>query len=239
MANKNPSLATLASTIKSGIRGATKDLHTSMPGIVESFDPITQLASIQPAIRRIFVMRDGDKEILTPTDLPLLINVPIIFPRGGGFSLTFPVAKGDECLLNFCERSIDNWHETGTVKIPGAKRFHSLSDAVAFVGLSSVPNKIENYSATDVQLKQDNGDAVITIKADGDIDLKAKTKLTLTCPDVETSANLKVLGNFEVTGTTTLGSTVTSGGKDISDSHTHVGSPTAPVGPISPTGVPA
>lgn len=225
MANKNPSLATLASTIKKGIMEATKGLHTSMPGIVESFDPVTQLASVQPAIRRIFVARDGDTEILTPTDLPLLINVPVIFPRGGGFSLTFRVVKGDECLLNFCERSIDNWHETGAVKIPGAKRFHSLSDAVAMVGLSSVPRKITTYSTTDVQLRKDDETADITIKANGDIELNPTTKVL-------------VNGDFEVTGAATLGDTVTSNGKDISDTHTHDGSATAPVGPISPTGVP-
>jgi hypothetical protein len=49
--------------------------------------------------------------------LPILINVPVQFPRGGCFLLTFPVTKGDECLIMFAERD--------------AKRFHSLSDATA------------------------------------------------------------------------------------------------------------
>lgn len=165
----NDEIATLASTIKHGIDNRLKDLHTSMPGIIESFDPVTQLASIQPAIKRIFKTNDGDVEFLTPVDLPILINVPIIFPRGGGFSLTFPVKKGNECLINFCERSIDNWHLTGKSKIPLAKRFHSLSDAVAIVGLSSLPNKIVDYNNTDVELKKDDGSAIFTIKDDGAI----------------------------------------------------------------------
>ena len=41
----------LASNIKEGIANRLKDLHTSMPGIIENFDPVTQTASIQPAIR--------------------------------------------------------------------------------------------------------------------------------------------------------------------------------------------
>tara|TARA_R110000822_G_scaffold84867_3_gene199024 strand:- start:7371 stop:8087 length:717 start_codon:yes stop_codon:yes gene_type:complete len=234
----NSSVSTLSSVIKLGIESALKELHTSMPGIVESFDPVTQLASIQPAIKRIFKTQDEDVEILTPTSLPILINVPVIFPRGGGFSLTFPVAKGDECLLNFCERSIDNWHQTGEVKVPGANRLHSLSDAVAFVGISSVINKVPNYDNTNVQLKKDDDSASITLLTNGTIKLKADTKVIADAPDVETTGNLKVLGNLEVVGSSTLSDTVTSDGVDISGLHTHVGSPTAPLGVISPTGTP-
>lgn len=229
-------VATLASCIQFGIENILKELHTSMPGIIETFDPVKQTASIQPAIKRIFKTDDGDKEILTATALPILINVPIQFPRGGGFSLTFPVKEGDECLLVFCERSFDNWHTFGGVKRPGAKRFHSLSDATAFVGLSSLTNSVPNYDDTNVQLKKDDGTVEFTLFDDGNARLKADTKITLESPDVECTSNLKVSGNLEVTGDSTLSDTVTSNGKDISDTHNHIGSPTAPTGAISDTG---
>lgn len=234
----NPSLSTLASNIKQGVDARLKELHTSIPGIIESFDAEKQLASIQPAIKRIFITREGNEEILTPSDLPILINVPVIFPRGGGFSLTFPVKKGDECLLTFCERSIDNWHATGKIQIPGARRFHSLSDATAFVGLSSLTNKIPNYDDTSTQLKSDDGKVEITLLTDGTISTKAETKVTVDAPDAEFTGNVKILGNLEVIGSSTLSSTVTSNGKDISDTHLHDGPATAPTGPISPTGAP-
>lgn len=223
MSDKTPGLSTLASNIKQGIDARIKDLHTSMPGIIESFDAGTQLASVQPAIRRIFVSRDGDKETLVPSDLPILINVPVIFPRGGGFSLTFPVVKGDECLLTFCERSIDNWHETGEVKKPGARRFHSLSDATAFVGLSSLPNKVPNYDPTNVELKKDDGTVSIKLKGNSDLDIVAEgsMKATITkdvnisckditvnatstaivnCPNSTFNGNVTVNGNITFTG---------------------------------------
>lgn len=277
MADKNPALATLASNIKQGIESRLKELHTSMPGIVESFDAENQLATIQPAIRRIFVTRDGDKEILVPSDLPILINVPVIFPRGGGFSLTFPVSKGDECLLVFCERSIDNWHETGKVKSPGAKRFHSLSDATAFVGISSIPNKVPNYDDTNVQLKKDDGTVYITVKEDSSLDIHAdsninvstdadiiatcenanitaNTKIDLTAPTINLNGNTTIDGTLDVTGATNIDNTLTTtgtttaptvaanssltvAGKEMSN-HKHAGSPTAPDGPVSDTGVP-
>lgn len=219
--DKSSNLATLASVIKKAIAERLKEIHTTMPGIVETFDPVAQTASVQPAIKRIFKTNDGEKEILTPAALPILINVPVIFPRGGGFSLTFPVAKGDECRLDFCERSIDNWHQFGGIKNPGAKRFHSLSDATATVGLSSLPNKIPNYDDANVQLKKDDGTVEFTLFADGNARLKADVKVTLESPDVECTSNLKVLGNLEVIGDSTLSATVTSNGKDISDTHAH------------------
>lgn len=59
--------------------------------------------------------------------------------------------------------------------------------------------------------------------------------------DGAANANLKVGdftidGNLIVTGSTTLSATVTSDGKDISDTHKHGGSATAPTGPITDTG---
>ena len=44
--SNNENLATEASVIKTAISSALKDLHTSMPGIVDSFDPETQTASV-------------------------------------------------------------------------------------------------------------------------------------------------------------------------------------------------
>lgn len=238
MGSKNSSLSTLASNIKQGVESRLKELHTSLPGIVETFDPETQLASIQPAIKRVFTSREGDIELLTPSDLPILINVPIVFPRGGGFSLTFPVKKGDECLLVFCERSIDNWHKEGGVQLPSARRFHSFSDATAFVGLSSLVNKIPDYDDTNTQFKSDDGKVEITLLTNGTISIKAETKVTVDAPDAEFTGNVKILGNLEVIGDSTLSSTVTSNGKDISDTHLHDGPATAPTGPIAPTGAP-
>lgn len=240
MGSKNESLATLAANIKQGIDSRLKDLHTSMPAIIESFDAATQIATVQPAIKRIFKTNEGDTELLTPSELPILINVPVQFPRGGGFSLTFPVAKGDECLLVFAERSIDNWHKNGGVQNPGAKRFHSLSDATAFVGISSLVNKVPNYDPTNVQLKKDDHSVFITMKAnadldthtdgntnidadvdvnitaDGDVNVTAIGDINGTCVNANITASTKATvtaPETEITGNVTIGGDLSVGGK--------------------------
>lgn len=201
-------IATLASIIRQGANAILKDVHTALPGIVVSFDPETQLAEVQPAIKRVFREETEDGEILTDVALPVLINVPVVFPRGGGYSLTFPVAAGDECLLVFSERSIDNWHEFGGVRKPTAKRFHDLSDALAVVGLSSKGNKIPSYDANNLQLKKDDGSASVTLKAN-EADVEAATVIEIKAPLI------KLTGNVQITGT------VTNAGVDISKTHTH------------------
>lgn len=216
----NSNLATLSSVIELTVENMLKDLHTSMPGIIETFDPSSQTATVQPAIKRVFITTDGTGiDILTPSNLPVLINVPVSFPRGGGYSLTFPVAKGDECLLHFCERTIDNWHEFGGIKTPNSKRMHSLSDAVAYVGVSSKVNKISDYSSNSVVLRSDDNDDSISIGAGGitikttgtfevdatQINLKsgvgtvAVTGAKLTSPNIEAATSLKASGK-EIVG---------------------------------------
>lgn len=68
-------------------------LRVSMPGIVQSFDPDTVTAVVQPAIKGYEPDSNG---VSQSTTLPLLVDVPVVFPRGGGCTLTFPVKAGDE-----------------------------------------------------------------------------------------------------------------------------------------------
>ncbi len=128
-----------------------RDLHTSMPGIIKSFDPAKQTATVQPAIKRIFAGQDA-------VDLPLCVDVPVIFPAGGAVVLTFPVAAGDECLLFFAERSIDNWWDRGGTQLPSEYRIHDLSDGFALVGVASKPRFLSpGVGATGAELRTRDG----------------------------------------------------------------------------------
>ena len=79
---------------------------------------------------------------------------------------------------------------------------------------------------------------IIHFLEDGDLNVKSAVKVTVDAPEAVFTGNVQIDGNLTVTGDTTLSDTVTSNGKDISDTHSHAGSPTAPTGGISNTGVP-
>lgn len=113
------------------------DVHTALPAIIISFDPEKRTVSAQPTIQRVFSEGEGKAGA---DNLPPCVDVPVVFPMGGGYELTFPINKGDECLLIFAERCIDSWFETGRPSEPADFRQHDLSDAFAIVGVRSLAN---------------------------------------------------------------------------------------------------
>lgn len=183
------------------IDGRLKDLHTCLPGIIASFDPGAQTASVQPAIKRIFTERGA-------VNLPLCVDVPVAFPGGGDFFLTFPVKPGDECILLFSERAIDNWHASGGTQLPAEYRLHDLSDGLAIVGLNSQPRKIPSFNAADTELRSRDGQTHITMKPDGtitNVNAAGSTELTPGGQFI-----IKAPGGIVLDGNTTLKGNMTS-----------------------------
>jgi len=101
------------------------DLHTSIPGIVQDYDPIKKTAKVRPALKRRFKDSREDQE------LNVLIDVPIGFYQTNSCIFSIPIQKGDEVLLIFSERSMDNWLKSGGIVTPNESRKFDLSDAVA------------------------------------------------------------------------------------------------------------
>ncbi len=144
----------LDETFESERKVLKEQIRVALPGIIQSFDPELVTAVVQPAIR--YVERDSDGNKSTK-DYPLLVDVPVVFPRGGGCTLTFPVKEGDECLVIFADRCIDFWWQSGGVQEPVDGRMHDLSDAFAIVGPRSQAKKISGISTSAVELRSDDG----------------------------------------------------------------------------------
>lgn len=132
--------------IRAAVQAALMQVHTAMPGIVKSFDPASQTATVQPALQREYVD-------LGAMALPPVPKVPVLFLGGGGNALTFPVAPGDECLLVFSERAIDNWFQAGGVRDVSDHRFHDLTDGFAIVGFRSLPHKLSDFVTDGFELR--------------------------------------------------------------------------------------
>jgi len=211
-------LPTLEALVQQGVRNALKDLHTSMPGIIDTFDPATQTCTVQPAIKRIFV---GGEAVA----LPILINVPVSFPSAGGFNITLPVKQGDECLIIFSERSIDNWLQFGDIKIPNDRRFHDLSDGVVIMGLKSNPNVVTDYDPDNLVIRNTANDVKVTIGADNNIAIDTPGDINMAAANVNVTGNLTVSEDVtiagDVTADTVEGSSEVTGGGVALSSHTH------------------
>jgi len=116
---------------------------------------------------------------------------------------------------------------------------HVNGNAEDKAGIPFNPFTRPDLKEGEVAVYQPGSNTLIKFLADGaGIEITNDTKVTITSPEVEMSGNLTVIGNIDVAGDTTLSAIVTSNGKDISDTHTHSGSATAPTGAVSPTGTP-
>lgn len=83
---------------------------TALPGIIQKFDAGALTCEVQPAIKGRITQEDGSIQLV---NMPLLLDCPVVFPHGGGCSLTFPIKAGDECLVVFASRGIDYWWQLG------------------------------------------------------------------------------------------------------------------------------
>lgn len=175
--------------------GRLSSLWTNFPGIITAVDLVKMTCSVQPAIQGVIEDENGTKKYVP---LPLLVDVPICFPKAGGFVFTLPLAVDDEVLVIVAARCIDAWWQSGGVQKPMEARMHDLSDGFAIPGPCSQPNVIPNISATGAQLRNEAGSTYIELAADGKIKMVAPTEIDLTAPTVKVTGNLVATG--EVTG---------------------------------------
>ena len=201
-----------------------------MPGIIQSFSASSVTATVQMAIKGIVQDQTGKSQFV---NLPLLVDVPVFFPRGGNCTLTFPVAKNDECLVVFASRCVDGWFQSGGVQAPVQPRMHSMSDGFALVGFFIQATKISGISTTTAQLRSNDGSTYVEIDPTGKIvNVVAPGGMTLTTPTVTITGVINVQnlqgatnastmsGNMTTTGTITGQTDVVGGGKSLKN-HTH------------------
>ncbi len=195
---------------------------------------------MQPTVQGRFLNQDGETWG-SWQNLPVCQDCPIVFPGGGGAHLTFPLAAGNEGLIVFASRCIDNWWLQGGPQPPAMIRFHDLSDGFFIPGCFSQPNAPSApISTSKVRLTSDDGITVIemdttgqavTITAPGGINLVGPISLNGVATSVPSAGVLAIAGALTATGNVTAG----QGGADQVGLQTHK-HPTAATGaPSSPT----
>ncbi len=158
----------LPAVIRAALDARMMDVHTGIPGRIETYDASKLQASVQIEVRQARYDENGDR---VPDRLPVVCNVPVIFSGGGGSRLTFPVKRGDQCWLMFSEASLDRWGERGGDVDPVYDRRHHIASAVCLVGLSDFGHaRAAHATATvlegdDVRIGDANA-ALLALKSD-------------------------------------------------------------------------
>lgn len=212
-------------------KGKQAKIWTALPGVILSYNNIQQTCVVQPAIQGILF---DDNMGYQNKNLPPLLDVPVCFPSGGGCTLSFPIVMGDECLVVFSSRCIDGWwiqgvYNSQTQQVNPAPqmdwRQHDLSDAIAYVGIKSVPNVPINLSTTTTQLRTIDGTTFIELNpTNHTLNLvTANTgSVNITTPTTTLNCNVIINGNLQVNGTITASGDIVGNGISL-DNHVHSG----------------
>jgi len=198
-----------------------KRLFVAAPGIITQWDSVKQLASIQIAVTQQFrignlVQTTNGGQYLTTQiktiPVSVLNLVPICPMRGGGFSVTLPIAVGDEVLVVFANNCIDQWKASGCAQNELGngyvavneieQRRHDPTDAFFIPGPWNQTRTLSAYSATNLEIRSDTGTVKISLSPSGN--------LTITGANVAVNAS----GNLAMTADGTI-SLMSSGALNI------------------------
>lgn len=160
--NRIPNEPTLKDLMDLSKKDVLLNLSCHHVGTVQSFDASRQVATATINYKKTFYEQDQDgtyHPVLV--DYPILIDCPVIVLGGAGGALTFPIAKGDECLVLFNDRDIDTWFQGASGRGVATSRLHSFSDGLILVGVRSLANVLEDYDSARAVLR--NGDALVGV----------------------------------------------------------------------------
>lgn len=176
---------------------------------------------VDPQIQ--MVVRDPKTGVETPRSISPLARVPVGFFKAGGFLMTLPMASGDEGIVLFSDRSLDQWKTTGKKGPPREARFHDLSDGVFIPFPTSKPGAIQGYNTTDAYFGREDGSSFVKVGGDGVVTVKAATKVVVDTPLTEFT------GDVQGAGKATFADIVTAlnfiAGTYNARQHTHTSTP--------------
>lgn len=183
-----------------------QNLRCAAVGSVVAFYPDTATVDVQLVTSQLIQMNTAAPG--APIDIqaiqcqvPLLVGVPIVLIGAGGWTLTFPIAVGDECLVLFSDTELDSWFQNGGLNnVVQSQRRHSLSDGLALFGLRNQKRNLAGYSATDTQIRNDAGTVVIGLN-ENDITVVAARDVGVTAArdvNITTARDLTVHSSRDV-----------------------------------------
>lgn len=192
---------TVEDPVAASLQEETADIWTSLHGKVVKYYPDKQTIDVQPTYKP----KHNGKAV----DMPVLYDVPVIFPRAGGAAMTFPVKDGDGVLVNFTARDYSKWHGSGNAEEAGSARMHDLSDGVAILGFEPAPRKLQNVDPDRLQFRSDDGKNTMSFdQKTGSVDIQGEqAKFRVKGQDGEDMVQIlfDLLGVLETATTTVIG----------------------------------
>lgn len=218
----------MSKTFKSEVIRITRkelnqSIHTSYPATIVDVSNLTsnQTITVQPLIH--IEYEDGQL-----VRLPIIYDVPVLFPAGDECLMSFPLKVGGVVGLVFVKNSLEEFLESNdpTFYTPVDRRSFSLSDCFA---LPSLFTKRNNLSPHPDNLEIKFKDILFSLRPDGTVlitDGNSSVEMNAGAVNISNSAgymNLLSSGAIDLTGgaqITTDGDFITGAGVSLNN-HVH------------------
>lgn len=175
-------LLSLADVIQQAITAYLSGFHTCMPGEIVSYQSSKKVATVQPSVK----LKMGSDESIS---MPLINNVPVIFPGTKDAFIHFPLKKGDGVLLVFSESSLENWIASGGGEVdPGDERKFSLTDGFCIPGLFSPKASSKKVTGSGMEILYKN--AKINLTDSGKVEINGNTKQFVTYTELNSALQI-------------------------------------------------
>ena len=179
-------------------------INTSIPAIIDEFDPLTQRVAATPAIRAKFVNSANEVSYI---DYPKITNIPLAITKSAGLKITYPIEIGQNCTLIFSQRSIDNFIIEGGIQDPfdGPNpkktqiRCMDLTDAMCFPGVITSKETIEDYATDAIEIRSADNTTKVSVKENSLKLLQGNASMELTGDNINMTA-----ATINITGTTAV-----------------------------------
>ena len=196
--------SSLQSVLNAWLAAKKMDIHTAVPGVVVDYDPAR--STITAHVNPVPLGPDG-----VPIEIPDLERVPVLFPSGGKFRMTWPIRKGDGVLLIFSELDIGRWKRDVPGKVATERRF-PLDGAVAIPGLWS-PASAHFSGMDEDQVNIQHGSVTLKFSEDaitwdapgglhvtGDLTVDGEVKASGNVTAAYNTSLVSLLGHYHPTG---------------------------------------
>ncbi len=121
--------------------GILKQVLTCLPGLVVEYTAATQRAIVQPVPD---VLLDDGSGVARAE----LVDVPVVWPHGGGWTVSLPLAADDSVLLLFAARDVSAFLTDRRRDVPPTPRVMSVQDAFAIPALGAAPEAVDGVSVS-------------------------------------------------------------------------------------------
>ena len=126
----------LFQALKASQNNLSNSLNCVLIGIIQKFYEENLTAEVLIANKKLLGLNRDGSQILQDYP-PIYAKVCYCNPFQ-----TFPLTQGMECILLFADREIESWFINGGVNPLSYTRVHDKTDAIAILGIRSLPNMI-------------------------------------------------------------------------------------------------